>query len=310
MKTTDASPNGAHGLQVVVLGLNHRRATLVLREALSFPPCDLEAALDEMRNYVTEGAILSTCHRVELYAVASDLRRAEAQIKRFWSRQRGVPAGEFEPHLYYLTGRKAVEHLFNVASGLDSAVVGEPQILGQVRETLRQGLEHGSIRNVLGALFRQAITCGKRARTETGVGRNPVSVSYAAVELARKTFGDLTGSRVLLVGAGKMGELAAKHLLAKGVAGISIVGRGAERAQQLALLCGSAVALNRLADALLDCDIVITCTSAPHHVIHKDMVERAMKQRAGRPLFLIDIAVPRDVEPAAGEIPGVIKSSW
>jgi glutamyl-tRNA reductase len=158
---------------------------------------------------------------------------------------------------------------------------------------------------VLSALFRQAITCGKRARTETGVGRNAASISYAAVELARQTFGDLRSSRVLLVGAGKMGDLATRALLEKGVAGITVVGRTPERAKQLALRCGCAVALSQLEDALRDCDIVITCTSAPHHVIRKEMVERAVLQRDGRPLFLIDIAVPRDVEPVVGEVAGV-----
>lgn len=292
-------------MQVIVLGVNHRRAPLVLRECLAFPPCDLPAALQAMNSHVPEGAILSTCHRVELYAAAPDAGRARAELKRFWSEQRGVPLWEFEPHLYYLEGSKAAEHLFSVAAGLDSAIIGEPQILGQVRESLRQGLHHHSVGGVLSTLFRQAITAGKRARTETGIGRNAASVSYAAVELARQIFGDLRSSRVLLVGAGKMGELAAKNLLGKGVASIAVVGRSPERARQLAVQCGSAVTHSRLEDALRDSDIVITCTSAPHHVIRKAMVERVTKERSGRPLFIIDIAVPRDVEPAAGELAGV-----
>ncbi len=292
-------------MQVIVLGVNHKRAPLVLRECLAFPPCDLPAALQELSQRVPEGAILSTCHRVELYAAAPDAGRARAELKRFWSEQRGVPLWEFEPHLYFLEGAKAAQHLFSVAAGLDSAIIGEPQILGQVRESLRQGLHHHSIRGVLSTLFRQAITAGKRARTETGIGRNAASVSYAAVELARQTCGDLRSSRVLLVGAGKMGELAAKNLLDKGVAGIAVVGRSRERARQLADQCGSTVTLSRLEDALRECDIVISCTSAPHHVIRKAMVERVTKERSGRPLFIIDIAVPRDVEPAVGEVPGV-----
>ncbi len=295
---------GAYSLQVAVLGLNHRRATLALREALSFPPCDLEEALRELGRYVPEGVILSTCHRVELYAAVEDISSAEADLKRFWSRARGVPVAEFAAHTYFLTGRKAVEHILTVAAGLDSAVIGEPQILGQVRRAHRAGMETGSAGPVLDALFRRAVTCGKRARTETGVGRNPVSVSYAAVELARKELGGLRNAHALLVGAGKMGELAAKHLAARGAARISIVGRSAERVHRLARDCG-ATAMPGLEEALVACDVAITCTSAPHHVIRRDMVQRVMQSRSGRPLVIIDIAVPRDVDPAVGGLPGV-----
>jgi len=304
-RTIESGTSGAlEAHQVVVLGLNHRRATLALREALSFPPCDLEGALREMRRYVPEGAILSTCHRVELYAAVEDAKSAEADLKRFWSQARGVPVAEFAAHTYFFTGRKAIEHLLTVAAGLDSAVIGEPQILGQVRQAHRTGMETRSVGPVLDALFRQAITCGKRARTETGVGRNPVSVSYAAVELARKKLGDLRNVHALLVGAGKMGELAAKHLAARGVTQISIVGRTAERVHRLARDCG-ARAMGGLEEALLACDVAITCTSAPHHVIKRDLVERVMESRAGRPLMIIDIAVPRDVDPAVDGLPGV-----
>jgi len=291
--------------QIVVMGLSQKRATLALRESLSFPPCDLPGALDAMRRYVPEAAILSTCHRVELYATVPDVRKAQADLKRFWARDRGVPVGEFEPHIYYLTGRKAVEHLFAVASGLDSAIIGEPQILGQVRAALKLGLETSTMGRVLATLFRQAIVCGKRARTQTAIGRNAASVSYAAVELARQTLGDLTGLRVLLIGAGKMGELAAKHLLTRGVAGISVVGRSEERARHLALQCGSIGALDQLEDALLVSDIVISCTSAPHHVISRDMMKRIMRSRGRRAIFMIDIAVPRDIEPAVSDLPGI-----
>jgi glutamyl-tRNA reductase len=291
--------------QLVVLGLNQKRATLALRESLSFPPCDVPASLEAMLQVVPEAAILSTCHRVELYAAVPDARKAQADLKRFWARDRGVTIGDFEPHVYYLTGRRAVEHLFAVASGLDSAIIGEPQILGQVREVLRLGMERRSMGAVLSALFRQAIVCGKRARTETAIGRNAASVSYAAVELARQAFGDLKNSRVLLIGAGKMGELSAKHLQAKGVSNIRVIGRTMARAHRLALQCGSAVAPDELEDALQDRDIVISCTSAPHHVIRKEMIERVMRQRRRRTLFLVDIAVPRDVDPAVAEVPGV-----
>ena len=183
-------PDRTHGaVQIAVVGVNHKRAPLVLRESLAVPPSGLPPALAAMREYVPEGAILSTCHRVELYAAAPDAARARAQLQRFWSKHSGVPLWEFEPHLYHMEGAKAAEHLFRVASGLDSAIVGESQILGQVRESLRQGLEQRSMGRVLSTLFRQAVTTGKRARTETGIGRSSASISSAAVELARKTFG-------------------------------------------------------------------------------------------------------------------------
>jgi len=292
-------------LQVVVLGVNYKRAPLVLRESLAFPAYDLESSLEAMTKYVAEGAILSTCHRVELYAATPDPGQARAQLKRFWSEQRNVPLWEFDSHLYHLEGKKAVEHLFNVACGLDSAIIGEPQILRQVRAALQHGIEHRSVGAVLGALFRQALIAGKRARTETAIDRHAASLSYAAVELARRTFGDLGSSRVLLIGAGKMGELAAKNLVDRGVSAIVVVGRTPERAQRLALRCGSAIALSRLEEALHDCDIVVTCTNAPHQVITRRMLERVMRERTGRPLFLFDLAVPRDVEPSAAELSGV-----
>ena len=304
-KSTEQAKDGAAADQIVVLGLNHKWAPLVLRECLAFPSCDLGEALDSLPRYVPEGAILSTCHRVELYAAAPNASRAAAGLKRFWSEQRAVSNWEFEPHLYTLTGRKAVEHLFAVACGLDSVVIGEPEILGQVRVALREAMERRAAGKVVSALFRHAVTTGKRAHTETGIGRSSSSVSSAAVELARQTFGDLSLSQVLLVGAGKMGELAVKHLLDKGVAGIKVVGRSAERVRELALRCGSSVAMSRLEDALQQCDIVITCTSAPHYVVRKELIERTMRERRGRPLFIVDIAVPRDVEPSVADLPGV-----
>lgn len=294
-----------HNRQIVVLGLSQKRATLALRESLSFPHCDLPGALEALRRTVPEAAILSTCHRVELYAAVEDPRKAEAAIKRFWSSSRSVPLSDFEPHVYYLTGRKAVEHLFSVASGLDSAIIGEPQILGQVREALRLGQEHKTMGPVLSTVFRHAIMCGKRARTQTAIARNAASISYAAVELARRAVGDLSRVHVLLIGAGKMGELAARHLLDRGVAEISVVGRTEERARQLALKCGNSGSLDELEDALLVSDIVISCTSAPHHVISLPLMKRIMKVRGRRSVLLIDIAVPRDIDPAVGDLPGV-----
>ncbi len=292
-------------MRIALLGTSNKTSHIALRERLAFPPSDLAPALAALAAAVPEGVILSTCGRVEIYAAAPSLAGMRAALRRFWRDQRGVSLKEIDGHCYYLEDEAAISHLFCVASGLDSVIVGEPQILGQVRDALARGLEQHTAGAVLGGLFRQAVTTGKRVRTETGVGRNAASISYAAVELARQTFGDLRSSRVLLIGAGKMGELAAKNLVSKGVAGLAVVGRSPERAQQLALECAGAVAMAELEEALPSCDIVISCTNAPHHVISRDLVERAMRGRAGRPLFLIDIAVPRDIEPSVAELPGV-----
>lgn len=303
--TADLSEREGQRTKVLVLGLNYRRAPLTLRERLAFTGREVADSLRTIKDFVPEGVILSTCHRVEIYAAAPDAEAAAAKLKVFWSKQSRVLPPDFEPYLYQLTGRDAEEHLFVVACGLDSAIVGESQILGQVREALRMGLAHRSTGPVLSTLFQRAITAGKRARTETSIGRNAASIGSAAVDLARQTFGDLTSARVLLVGAGKMGELAARNLMDKGAAEIAVIGRSVERAQRLALQCGSHAALTGLEEGLRDCDIAITCTSAPHHVILAEMVERVLKARNGRPLLLIDIAVPRDVEPEAGEVKGV-----
>jgi glutamyl-tRNA reductase len=292
-------------MHIALLGTSNKTSPLDLRERLAFSAHELGPALEAMAAHVPEGTILSTCHRVELYAAAPSLAGVRAALTRFWSEQRGVPRRGLDPHLYYMEDEEAVAHLFSVASGMDSAIVGEPQILGQVRGALDQSLEHHATGSVLSGLVRQAVSVGKRIRTETGISRNAASISYAAVELARATFGDLRSSRVLLVGTGKMGELAARNLLSKGVAALAVAGRTPARTRQLALECGSAVALAELEDALPRCDIVISCTGAPHHVISRDMVERAMRGRGSRPLFLIDIAVPRDIDPAAGEVAGV-----
>jgi glutamyl-tRNA reductase len=292
-------------MHIALLGTSNKMSPLDLRERLAFSPHELGPALEAMAAHVPEGTILSTCHRVELYAAAPSLAGVRAALTRFWSQQRGVPRRGLDAHLYYMEDAEAVAHLFSVAGGMDSAIIGEPQILGQVRGALEQSLEHHATGSVLAGLVRQAVTVGKRIRTETGISRNAASISSAAVELARQIFGDLRSSRVLLVGTGKMGELAARNLLNKGVAGLAVAGRTPARTRQLALECGSTVALAELEDALPRCDIVISCTGAPHHVISKEMVERAMRARGGQPLFLIDIAVPRDIDPAAGEVEGV-----
>ena len=292
-------------MEILVVGTSYKTAPLTLRERLAFPPWALGPALDELAAVVPEGVILSTCHRVELYAAAPDPQLAMAALERFWCQQRGLPLSLLEPHLYRLTASAAAQHLFSVACGLDSAVIGEAQILGQVRDALLAALQHHAAGLTLSALFRHAQAAGKRARAQTTIGRRAASTSSAAVELALHLFGDLRSSRVLLVGAGKMGHLVARNLLQKSVAGIAVVGRTSDRARQLALDCGGDVALARLEEGLRSCDIVITCTTAPHYVLHTQTLARVMAERPARRLLLIDLAVPRDVEPAAADLPGV-----
>jgi len=291
--------------RIAVLGMSIKKSGIDLREPFSFPASELQGALERLAAFVSEGAILSTCHRVELYASWDQAASLRPALKRFWLQGRPAPRGGLDEHLYYFEDEEAARHLFSVAGGLDSAILGEPQILGQVRDALGHGLASEATGPVIGTLFREAIRAGKRVRTETAVGRNAASVSYAAVELASGVLGDLRSARVLLIGTGKMGELAARNLLSKGVAALSVAGRTVDRAERLALECGNGVTLARLEHALPESDIVISCTSAPHHVIFHDMVAEAMRDRPGRPLFLIDIAVPRDIEPSAGEVPGV-----
>jgi glutamyl-tRNA reductase len=289
----------------MVLGASIKTSPIEVREPLSFPPSELQPALQRMTAYVPEGAILSTCHRVELYAAADGSSASRTALKRFWFEQRRPRPRGIDAHLYFLEDDEAVRHAFSVASGLDSAIFGEPQILGQVRDALDRALAAGAAGPTLAGLFRGAVRTGRRVRTETGVGRNAASVSYAAVELACGVLGDVRSARALLVGTGKMGEITAKNLLAKGVAQLAVAGRTLDRAQELVLECGNAGHIAQLEQALPESDIVISCTSAPHHVIHRDMVERAMRERGGRPMFLIDVAVPRDIEPSAGSIDGV-----
>jgi glutamyl-tRNA reductase len=297
---------GAWAPQILALGLNYKQTPIGLRERLAFPTRGLEESLTELKRCVpAEAAILSTCHRVELYAAASDASETARKLETFWAATKRVRLEEFKPYLYQLAGKEAVEHLLTVTCGLDSAILGDSQVLGQVRNALQRGLATKSLGRVLSVLFRQALTTGKRARTETGIGRSATSVGSAAVEMAKRRFGDLSNARILLVGAGKMGELAAKSLLDRGASDIAVVGRTLERAQRLAVRCGSTATLTQLEDGLRTCDIVITGTSANHKVILKQTVERAMEARGSRPLVIVDIAVPRDVEPDVAEVPGV-----
>jgi glutamyl-tRNA reductase len=297
---------------LVVVGLNHKTAPLELLERLSISEEQLPKALHQLGTFedVIEGAILSTCNRIEVYVNLSRFHAGTQDVKNFLAEFCHVAPEELTDRLYTYHDESAVRHLFRVASGIDSMIVGESEILGQVRRAYETARTERTVGRMLGTVFRQALSVGKRARTETAIGRDPVSVSSAAVELARRTFGKgtLSGSRVVIVGAGKMGHLAARSLARAGATDLVVVNRTEEKAEALAALFAAVpLPLERLAHALEDADIVITSTTAPDVVIDRTLLDSVMARReSGRPLLIVDIAVPRDVDPAVREIEGVV----
>jgi len=295
---------------IIVIGVSHRTAPLPVREALAFPRDQLRDALLRLRaeTGAGEAMILSTCNRVELYARQDDPGAVDA-LESFLARYHARDARELHAVVYRYADADAIRHAFRVAASLESMVIGEPQILGQVKEAYQVAEEAGTLGSALNALRNRSLAAAKRVRTETGIGRNAVSVSYVAVELARKIFGELKDKNVLLVGAGKMSELAAKHLVRSGGRATVLGGRTFEKAAELAAaLGGKAAPLESLRDELARTDIVISGTGAPGIVIQEADVESARAARRGRharPLFLIDIAVPRDIDPAVRRMGGV-----
>jgi glutamyl-tRNA reductase len=298
-------------MPVVVLGVNHRTAPISLLERLSIGSEQLPKALHQLENFehVLEGAILSTCNRIEVYAVVSKFHAGTQDLRNFLSEFCHVAPEDFADHLYTYHDDAAVRHLFRVAAGIDSMVVGESEILGQVRRAYQVSADEGMVQRILGGAFRQALRVGKRARTETNIGRNPVSVSSAAVDLARRAFPSATleDKKVVVVGAGKMGRLAARSLASAGARDLTVVNRTDSRGEDLAALFdGEARSLDDIDEAIRDADILICSTTAPEPVLHREQVASAMEGRSDRALFIVDIAVPRDVDPASADIPGVV----
>ena len=292
-------------MHILVVGLSHRTAPVALRERVDFQG-RIEAALRALaaRGSTHEAAVLSTCNRAELYAVSDDVARCRGDLGAFMSDFHAVDRGELAPHLYDLADADSARHLFRVAAGLDSLVVGEPQILGQVKEAHALATGAQTAGPVLNRLFQLSFTTGKRVRAETGLAEGAVSVSFAAVALARKIFGDLKGRTVLVIGAGEMGKLTAQHMKSHGVQQVTIVSRTMAHAARTAELIGGASAApwEEMDTALGASDIVITATGAGTTILTKGHVEAVRRPRRNRPLFIIDIAMPRDVEAAAGEI--------
>lgn len=297
-------------MTITLAGISHHTAPVELREKLAScgaDPLDGLVALEGVK----EGLFVSTCNRVEFLMVDDESRNpdeggAAGRLTGLLGELSGLSEAEITPSLYLKTDRAAVQHVFRVASSLDSMVIGEPQILGQIKDAYRRASKVGALGVILNRLMHKTFSVAKRVRTETGISDHAVSISYAAVELARKIFGDLTGRRVLLVGAGEMAELAAENLIANGVAGLTVANRTLDNALEVARRFeGQAVALTELQTALIDADIVITSTGATLPVITAELVRGTIKPRRRRPQFIIDIAVPRDAEEAVGELENV-----
>lgn len=293
-------------MHIHCLGLNHTTASVHLRERLAFNDDSLRAALARLGcgrvgNSLSELVILSTCNRIELYAVSP---RFEAEdLELFLSESRGVPADGLRPHLYHYCDEDATRHLLQVASGLDSLVLGEPQILGQVTTALELARGAGSSGPLLSRLFQSAIHAGKRARTETHIARNPASVSSLAASLAEKSVRNLSNAQIVILGAGEMAELAVEALRKRGAAKVLVLNRTLERAEVLAKRWqAEASTFERMGEALSAADVLISSTGAPHTIINPGMVERIMQARPSRPLVMIDIAVPRDIDSRCNEI--------
>lgn len=291
--------------QLVLIGVNHKTAPISLRERIAISREELPETVRSLAAQpgVTECMIVSTCNRVEVLAA---LDSTETDVKDFIYTQFGVERSELAPHIYEHRDQQAVRHLFRVASSLDSMVVGEPQILGQVKEAYAVARTAGTISGELEHLLQSAFAAAKKVRTETAIGSNSVSIASVAVELARKIFGSLNGRTVFLVGAGKMSELAARHLMQQGAGAILVTNRTLDRAHQLAEpFNGRVIPFDKLYETATEADIVISSTGAPHHIFRREHGQQFMHRRRNRPMFFIDIAVPRDVDPAMNKVEGI-----
>lgn len=295
-------------MSIVLVGVNHKSAPIDVRERLAFTEEACAAGLRSLVDgqIVREGLIVSTCNRVEVLTETAQLSDSTERVIQFLTRSDYLPRSFYETHLYTHTDDQAVRHLFRVTSSLDSMVVGEPQVLGQVRRAYSIALEAGTTGRVLNRLVHHAFRVAKRVRTETGIGANAVSISYMAVELGKKIFKSLKGQTALLIGAGEMAELSARHLVNAGVSRVLLANRTEEPAARLANeLGGEAVSFDQLSSYLAEADIVICSTAAEHYLITEQMAREALSKRRNRPSFFIDISVPRNIDPAVGNIPNV-----
>lgn len=295
-------------MHIIAVGLNYRTAPVEIREKFAFDEKMLPLALQQLKETksILECVIVSTCNRTEIYAVVDRLYMCGHYVRNFLETWFGIPRERMKDFLYIYEDRRAIDHLFRVTCGLDSMVIGETQILGQVRDAFLNAQKEKATGTLFNMLFKQAVTVAKRAHSETSIGENPVSVSYAAVELGKRIFGNFGGKTVLIIGAGKMSELTLKHLTAGGADKVVVVNRTFDKALELAAkVNGKASPIERLNDELAGADIVISSTGAPGYVLNRDKVAAAMRCRRSRPLFMIDIAVPRDIDPGISNLANV-----
>lgn len=293
-------------MYVLLTGLNHRTAPVEIREKFAFSEGDIRKAYQELKSTgVIEGVVfLNTCNRTEIYATVRDVTEGQTILEDFLTRYSGLK--NINPYIYQPNCFDAISHIFKVTAGMDSMILGETQILGQVKDAYQRAIDLKTSDGVLNTLFQRAIYVGKRVRTETEIDRHPVSVSYAAVELARDILGPLTGKTVLVVGAGEMSELTARYLMLNGVNSFIVSNRSFDKAVSMAdALGGKAVRFDELAVQLEHADIVISCTAASHYVLHERNCREVLEARGGSRIIMIDIAVPRDVDPVLGDIEGV-----
>jgi glutamyl-tRNA reductase len=295
-------------MKLLTTGVSHKTAPVEVRECLAFREESLPAALADLRSRagVAEAVILSTCNRVEIILTTDDSADPRLIVDAFLTDHKSVSSDSIGPHLYRHEGQDAIHHMFRVAASLDSMVVGEPQILGQLKNAYAVAKEAGAVCGWLDGLMTRAFSVAKRVRSETGIGQMAVSVSYAAVELARKIFGSLNNRTVMIVGAGKMSELAARHLRRSGASHVFVTNRTHQRAVEMAeLFQGTPVEYARFTSMLPEVDILIASSGAPHYILHKDEMHRVIAARRNKPVFLIDIAVPRNIEPAVNDLDNV-----
>ena len=295
-------------MSIILIGVSHKTAPVEVRERLAFAESRLPDALRELvdRQTISEGVIVSTCNRVEVIAAAPNQREADSltsHLYGFLHRFHGCEPSVLTQHCYHQTDLSAIKHIFRVTASLDSMVVGEPQITGQVKEAFQRAQEHGSVGHTLTRLMNRAFAVAKRVRNETGIGSSAVSISFVAVELARKVFDTLNGATVMLVGAGEMAELAAKHLLNYGASRILIANRTYENAVKLAEeMNGEAVRFEDFERRMSEADVVICSTGATHYLISPAQVKQALHARRNRPMLLVDISVPRNIDPKTGDV--------
>ncbi|TQR19893.1 glutamyl-tRNA reductase [Psychrobacillus vulpis] len=295
-------------MHTIVVGVNYRTAPVEIREKLSFVETELPKAMQALQNKksILENVIVSTCNRTEIYATVDQLHTGKYYVKQFLANWFDIPLEDISKYLFIHEDDQANSHLFQVTAGIDSMVLGETQILGQVKKSFLNGQENGTTGTVFNQLFKQAVTFAKRAHAETSIGENAVSVSYAAVELGKKIFGSLNHKHVVIVGAGKMGELAIQNLYGSGAGKVTVINRTFEKAEALASkFDGTAKPMDELQCALLEADILISSTGATEYVIDYELMQFVERLRKGKPLFMVDIAVPRDLDPRIGDLPNV-----